>query len=295
MLSDRSYMREDYPRPKTSVVVWLIAAIIATFLLQTIFLRWFGAGREFTNFFALSESGLKSGKVWTLFTYAMLHSPANLLHIVCNLLGLFFLGRELLPMMGERRFLGFFASAVLAGGLLWTGTHWTETGPSYLLGASAGVIGLLVIFACFYPNRQVTFLLFFILPVSLKPKYVAFALLGLDLCGYVFYEVMGALSPFGFAHSAHLGGMLAGWLYYRYVHEGKWSLATSTASFELPEWARKKNRVPSPRYQVNLGNHTDLRAEVDRILDKINSQGFGALTDDEKRVLDSAKDMLSRR
>jgi len=46
---------------------------------------------------------------------------------------------------------------------------------------------------------------------------------------------------------------------------------------------------------VNLTNRDDLRAEVDRILDKINSQGFGALTADEKRVLDEARDLLSRR
>ena len=38
----------------------------------------------------------------------------------------------------------------------------------------------------------------------------------------------------------------------------------------------------------------DIRAQVDRILDKINSQGFGALTPDEKRLLDEAKDLLSR-
>ena len=48
-------------------------------------------------------------------------------------------------------------------------------------------------------------------------------------------------------------------------------------------------------YHVNLSNREDLRAEVDRILDKINSQGFGALTADEKRLLDEAKDLLSRR
>lgn len=277
------------------MLVWLIVAIVAGFLLQTIFLRWFGVGREFASWFALSADGLQSGKVWTLITYAFLHSPANLLHIVGNLLGLYFLGRELLPVMGEKRFLGFFAAAVVAGGLLWTGTHWNSA--DYVLGASAAVCGLLIIFACLHPNRPVTFLLFFVLPVTLKPKYVALTLLGLDLCGFVFYEVMGAVSPFGFAHSAHLGGMLAGWVYYRYVHEAKWLSGTSEASFELPRWAQRKKTAAtaSPRYQVNLGNRSDLKAEVDRILDKINSHGFGSLTEEEKQVLDNAKDMLSRR
>jgi hypothetical protein len=45
---------------------------------------------------------------------------------------------------------------------------------------------------------------------------------------------------------------------------------------------------------VNLTNRNDLRVEVDRILDKINSEGFGALTPEEKRLLDEARDLLSR-
>lgn len=294
MLSDRSYMRDDYQRPTTSVLVWLIAAIVATFILQNVFLRWFGAGQEFDRLFALSPEALRTGKVWTLLTYGFLHSPANLLHIVGNLLGLYFLGRELLPLMGDRRFLGFFAAATVLGGLFWSAVNW-HTGD-YVIGASASVCGLLIIFACFYPDRQVTFLLFFIIPVTLKPKYVAWGLLALDLCGFLFYEVMGAVSPFGFAHSAHLGGMAAGWIYYRYVHEGNWSLFRRSTSFELPRWAQRKARrgTPAPVFQVNVPSQGDLKAEVDRILDKINSHGFGSLTPEEKRVLDDAKNLLSR-
>lgn len=287
-------MRDDYRPPKTSVVVWLIAAIVAGFLLQTIFLRWFGVGRTFVDLFALSVNGITSGKVWTLLTYSFLHSPSNLLHVIANLLGLYFLGRELLPVVGSKRFLWFYGAAAASGGLLWLAANWTTGGVVW--GASAAVYGLLTIFACFYPNRQVTFLLFFVVPVTVKPKYVAYVLLGLDLCGFLFYEIMGAASPFGFAHSAHLGGMLAGWVYYRYIHEGKWSFGRA-ASFEMPKWARKRETASAsaPKYKVNLTDRSDLRAEVDRILDKINSQGFGSLTDQEKRVLDSAKDLLSRR
>ena len=286
-------MRDDYRSPRTSVVVWLIAAIVAGFLLQTIFLRWFGVGHAFANLFTLSVDGIMSGKVWTLVTYSFLHSPSNLLHIIGNLLGLYFLGRELLPVMGSKRFLWFYGAAVFTGGLLWLAANWTSGGSVW--GASAGIYGLLTVFACFYPNRQVTFLLFFVVPVTVKPKYVAYVLLGLDLCGFLFYEIMGAASPFGFAHSAHLGGMLAGWVYYRYLHEGNWSFGR--ASFELPRWARKRRAAgaSAPNFKVNLTDRSDLRAEVDRILDKINSHGFGSLTDEEKRVLDNAKDLLSRR
>ena len=295
MLSDRPYMRSEYAQPKTSILVWLIVMIVAGFIVQTVFLRWFGAGQGFMSAFAVTIDGLKSGKVWTLLTYTFLHSPANLLHIVGNLLGLYFIGRVLLPLMGDKRFLYFFGTAVLAGGLVWTATNWSNGANSYLLGASAGVTGLFIIFASLYPYRQVTFLLFFFIPVSLKPKYMAYGLIGLDLLGFLFYEVMGAVSPFGLAHSAHLGGMATGWLYFRYIHSGKFSVPGSDTSFELPKWAQKKPASVSPKYKVKVGNKTDLKVEVDRILDKINSKGFGSLTAEEKYVIDDARDNMSRR
>ncbi|MSU69839.1 MAG: rhomboid family intramembrane serine protease [Opitutaceae bacterium] len=295
MLFDRSYMRDSYPRPTTSVLVWLICAITAMFLLENVFLRWFGAGDLLVRFLALSVPALQAGRVWTLVTYSFLHSTSNLLHIVANLLALYFLGRELLPLLGSRRFMGLYGAAVVIGGLAWAASNWQQ--DSTVIGASAGIAALLVVFACFYPNQQMTFLLFFILPVTMKPKYVAIGALAIDLGGFLFYEVMGAVSPFGFAHSAHLGGMAVGWLYFRYVHGREWSLLSRRTDIELPRWMRKgaKSSAAAPAYRVDLSNRNDLRAEVDRILDKINSQGFGALTAEEKRVLDDAKHLLSQR
>jgi hypothetical protein len=62
-------MRSDYAQPRTSVLVWLIGAIVAGFILQIVVLRWFGAGEVFGNAFAVTIDGIKSGKVWTLLTY----------------------------------------------------------------------------------------------------------------------------------------------------------------------------------------------------------------------------------
>ncbi|HWA84628.1 MAG TPA: rhomboid family intramembrane serine protease [Opitutus sp.] len=296
MLSDRSYMHDDYPRQGTNVLTWLISAIVAVWILQFVFLRLLNGDPSLANLLTLTSQNVRSGRVWTLFTYSFLHSTSNLLHIVANLLGLYFLGRILQPMLGGRRFFWVYAMSVLAGGLLWLATHWNSGGAA--IGASAGVAGLFIVFACFYPNQPMTFLLFFILPVTLKPKYMAFAWVGIELLGFVFYEVMGALSPFGgtIAHSAHLGGMLAGWIYYRYLHEATWRLGSARPDIELPRWLRKSAKAAPPAaYHVDLTRREDLRAEVDRILDKINSEGFAALTPDEKRLLDEARDSLSRR
>ena len=298
MLSDRHYMRDSYDPSRNggvSVMTWLLSAIIAGFVLQNVFLRWFNAGEFFNSTFALSAYAIGNGKVWTLLTYGFLHDPRNLLHILANVLAIYFLGRELIPLLGNRRFVTVYLATVVTGGLLWLATNWHTQG--LVLGASAAACGLLIIFAGFFPHRPITFLLFFILPVTLKPKHIAVTLLLLDLAGFAFYEVLGAASPFGVAHSAHLGGMLAGWVYFRYVHDRAWHFA----------WPRRRahaNRrsvatdFPADEADDNADlplATRDLRAEVDRILDKINSEGFGALTPDEKRLLDSAKDLLSRR
>jgi membrane associated rhomboid family serine protease len=294
MLSDRTYMRDNYPRERTSVLAWLISAIVAAFVLQLVFERILEMPGAMEHYFGLSTTGLRAGRVWTLVSYSFLHDTRNLLHIVGNLLGLYFLGRVLLPMLGATRFISVYAATVIAGALAWSAVNWHVGGTA--IGASAGVAGLFVIFACFYPNQPVTFLLFFIVPVTLKPKYVAIAFLVIDLAGCIFYEVMGVPSPLGFAHSAHLGGMAAGWIYYRYLHEANWRLPSRSSDIELPKWMKKAAKAPVPAaYSVNVGSPGDLRAEVDRILDKINSSGFGALTADEKRLLDEAKDILSRR
>ena len=294
MLSDRSYMQDNESSGKTSVLGWLIAAIVATFVLQTVFTRLFKAGYALEELFGLSPAALRDGHVWTLFTYGFLHMQDNLLHILCNVLAIYFLGRPLVPLLGPSRFIGLFSAAVILGGACWAALNWHHGGM--VIGASAGASAMLIVFACFYPDQEMTFLLFFIVPITIKPKYLAFATVAIDLFGCIFYEVMGTPSPIGFAHSAHLGGMAAGWLYFRFVHNAQWRLPSRRPVIELPRWMKRSSpAAAAPVYHVNLTNRETLKAEVDRILDKINSKGFGALTPEEKRLLDDAHDLLSRR
>lgn len=263
--------------------------------MQNVFLRWFNAESAIANSIALSVGGVASGKVWTLLTYAFVHSIDGfpyLLHVVGNLVAIYFLGRELIPVMGERRFLGLFLGSVLGGGLAWLAAHWHTGGIA--MGATAGVCGLLVAYTGFFPRRQVTFLLFFIFPITIRPKLLTLVLLGLELCGFIAYEIMGAASPFGISHSAHLGGMLVGWLYFRYWHEAVWQAPWRQARDATPAFAPPAATETPAASAAPIGPAA-LRAEIDRILDKINSDGFGALTAEEKRLLDEARDALNRR
>jgi membrane associated rhomboid family serine protease len=303
MLSDRSYMRDaEYPRQRTSVLTWLIASILAVFVLQVMFIAMpLGNRRMITDLLGLSIYQLRAGEVWRLLTYAFVHG-ANPFHVGLNLLGLYFVGREVLPLVGPRRFLALFATAVLAGALAWSASNWRFEGG--LVGASAGVMGVLTVYACFFPDRPTTVLLMFV-PVTFKPKHLVLILASFELAGYFLYEFTHAANSLGVAHSSHLGGIAGGWLFHRFVVEGRWPRRGSV-QMELPAWLKRSRKAPSaPAYKVNVNpppsvaglatSPADLRAEVDRILDKINSQGFGALTPAEKRRLDEARDLLSRR
>lgn len=298
MLSDRAYMRQDYNRQPTPVVIWIISAMVSGYVLQLIFDRM--GSSALTSLFALSANGIRHGHIWSLFTYTLLHDtqlPGGILHILFNALGIYFLGRELTPLLGAQRLLAVYFAAAIAGGAIWLAVHFFSGGPVPLIGASACVAGLFIVFACFYPDREVTFLLFFVLPVTLKPKIMVWIFLGVDLLGFLFSELPGGSFDTGIAHSAHLGGMLSGWIYFRYFHANNgWDRAPSV-SIELPGWLRRKARSAADAMptSVSTRRQSDLRAQVDRILDKINSQGFGALTEEEKRTLDEAKDLLSRK
>ena len=293
MLSDRPYLRHDYPLARTSALTWLLCAMAGGFLMQLMLgSSWFGSQLELENQFGLSIHGLRQGWIWTLVTHSFLHDTGFLFHVVGVGLLLYFIGGELLPLLGPRRFLGLYFGSIITGGLAWAATHWRLGGTH--LGAMAAVDAMLVVFACFYPNRQMDFLLFFVLPVRVRPKHLVLCLLGIDLIGLVAYEILGAARPFEqlrLDHSAHLGGMLAGWVYYQFVHEARWR---TPARAQSAEWSEQAKPVETPSGS-SAAPRRDLRAEVNRVLDKINSHGFASLTPQEKRVLDEAKDSLSRR
>lgn len=296
MIYDRPYMQDDFRPRQVPVLKWILLGTIGIFILQNIFGLWFRQipvlSGFFLEFFALSAGHLKAGFVWTLLTYAFLHG--GIFHILGNMLIVFFIGRELLPLLGAKRFVQLYFAAAAVGGLTWLAVD-LVTPAGVLMGASGAALGLLTVFACIYPNKPITLLLFFIIPVTVRPKYIVLGLLAFSLFGLLFLE-LPAVQGDRVAHSAHLGGMLTGWLFFHYVYARPERVRASRPGVEAPSWFRKKPGVrrAAGKFSINLTNRQVLKKEVDRILDKINSQGFGALSEEEKKVLDRAKDLLSK-
>ena len=293
MIYDRPYMQSEFERRQGSALHWILAVTIGGFVIQSILSAWFKIPLQ--DYLGMSVPGLLSGYVWTPLTYGFLHSTENPLHIILNVLCVYFLGREVLPLLGNKRFVLLYITAIVLDDLAWLPVAWTVTGPGtmpLLVNCSAAVFALLTVFACFSPDRPITLLLFFILPVTVRPRILVYVAAGISAFFLLFFEVFGRSS---IAHSSHLAGMATGWLYFRFLHERTAEFGSMKASIEMPTWLkRKKKSVAETPFSVNVTGSRDIKAEVDRVLDKINAHGFGSLTDDERRILDSARDVLNK-
>ncbi len=294
MIYDRPYMRPEGRRPANLTAMhWILYVTIGVFIAQLIVQNWFQSG-AMHHLFALSSDSLRNGFVWTLITYGFLHG--GLLHIGINLLLLYLFGRELVVVLGGKLFCWLYFGSALVGGAVWLAFNLNQ--PSTLVGASGAVLGLIIFFICMHPNRPMAF---FFIPISIRPRTIGYIIIGFNVIGFLFAELPGLGQPGGdnVAYSAHLGGALAGYLFHRLIYSSAPEIGSANPSVEVPQWFKKKQKKRPAgagvgKYQVNITNRKDLQKEVDRILDKINSEGFGSLSEDEKKTLDQAKDILSR-
>ena len=256
------------------MVKYLILANIGVFILQNIL------GREVELLFGLVPAMvIYKFAVWQLVTYMFLHG--GVLHILINMFVLWMFGAELERYWGSKQFLKFYFICGIGAGIiqiLVSVVFFPVNMAVPVVGASGAIYGLLIAFALLFPNREIFLLLFFILPVRMKAKYLIMVFAGLAL----FSGIFG--SDAGVAHFAHLGGMLVGFLYlkidWRFEAFTTW-LRRQKASREIVREARHRQK------------EMRLRESVDAILDKINEVGIENLTEEEKAILHRASRHLS--
>jgi len=291
MLYERSYMKSEPYRLKTCTDIVLFV-LIATFLVQAIF-ELFSLGYGYHKLFALNWTQLENGYLWQLITYGFLHDGP--LHLIFNLLGIHFVGRALEAIIGFEKYLKLILTSLLSGAIMWMVVSEHNNG---LIGFSAAVIAILTLYCLKRPHTKVNLLLFFIVPISIRPQFILIGLLVLELYGLLFTELN---TNGGIAHSAHLGGMIAAFITHLISRD------SSKLKIQFPKFIFSK-QVKEPRftqtpnsankgkfkYKVNLAETKNLQHQVDEILDKINEKGFGALDEKEKNILEKAKGILKK-
>lgn len=217
---------------------------------------------------------------WTFLTYMFVHG--GLLHLLGNMLMLFVFGSAVETQMGSRAFLLYYLYCGVGAALLALGLSGL-TGVPPFVGASGAVLGLGLAYATFWPDAE---LIPFPFPFPIRAKTFVAILAGVD----VFLAIRS--NNDGVAHIAHVGGLIAGFLFFRLQSLSRRGPAAPPRPVErvvmvqsgVPEASRPMPVAPTrQRRRVDAD---PVAAEVDRVLDKISAQGLGSLTAAERRFLD---------
>ena len=305
-LADRYYMRdpagENRHRSPLAWSMWLTILVINIVVFFAQFSNGAISEAAFIKYGALSLKGLKSGFVWQLLTFQFLHG--GLPHLVLNSVVLYSFGRPLEEFLGKRAFLKLYLLSGFAGGIaqiLLALVSSRFAGP--MVGASAGICGLVAAFALLSP--QSTIYVAFVIP--LRAVYFLPLAIGLTIL------LMVIPSNDHVAHAAHLGGMLAGIAWVKFGWRDYVPLPWAGWFERWRRWRplqsrqRKRELVRAaslrakPWLQTSAEAPADLTAdefisrEVDPILDKISQHGIQSLTEGERKTLEAARKKMARR
>lgn len=257
-VSDRGYMRGRAPEPLALGSSWTLRLIVllgAAYVLVQGAGSWFGWGGW--DVLLLSRAAIEEGRVWTLLSAAFVHGDAWTL--VFNLIGLWIFGKLAEESLRGARFVVFVLLAAVVAHVPFLVAEFATQGHARTFGA-AGIVTAALVYAAFrYPGLPISL---WFLPMKL---WQVAAL-------YVALDVFGAVDRGTSVHHwTRLGGAAFGFAVHR------WGLLPRVRSL-LPHGGRPP-REPGPYADGNAD------AEVDRILDKINAQGIGALTPSEREFL----------
>ena len=230
--------------------------------------------------------------IYQLFTYMFLHGGFT--HLFFNMFALWMFGRVMENVWGPHKFLIYYIVCGIGAALMQELISLITMSPSFTIGASGSVYGILLAFGMTFPNERI---FIFPIPVPIKAKWF--------VIGYAALELYSSISSTmdGVAHVAHLGGMLFGLLlilYWRH-HPGSDARFSQNRGYEFFEnmkrsFESRKRQQPTSNNQRPTGGTRDAdmeynarkqqrQAEVDAILDKIRKSGYDSLTKEEKKRL----------
>ncbi len=195
--------------PMLRLIMW---TLVVCFALQS-FSELLFEYQTPTTWLQLSRVGVTEHlALWQLVTYALLHG--GIWHLLMNLLGLWMFGGDVERVLGSRGFVRYLVICIVGGGVAYLATAMLTGSNSPVIGASAGVLGVLVAFAVFFPERE---LFLFPLPFPIKARTLALIYGAIDLYNAMASNLghSAATTSGGgvVAFTAHLGGMLVGFLY----------------------------------------------------------------------------------
>jgi membrane associated rhomboid family serine protease len=228
---------------------------------------------------------------WTLVSHMFVH--VGFLHVLFNMVWLHFGGRIFLTFLDSKKLLSTYVLGALAGVVLFILAFnlipiYRPMAPTAIaLGASAGVLAIMVAAATMAPNYVVNLVLI----GQVRLKYIAIVLVVLDV---IFIPEGNAGGHFG-----HLGGAAFGFFYALQLKNGH-DLTVDVLrpwNWIKANWPKGSRRIkvvhskPRNDHDFNVRKVTR-QQQVDAILDKIKVSGYESLSSAEKEVLFNASKEL---
>lgn len=279
----------------SSLLVKLIGFNIAVFLLVRIFIVGMMLFKEdsvsiLQIFMLPSSPKVLLSRPWSVITYMFMH--IDLLHLIFNMLWLYWFGQIFLKVFTARNLLGCYLLGGVFGGVLYMLSYnifpYFETIrlSSFLIGASASVMAIVFSIAFFRKDMKIRLL--FIGEVRLL--YLALAVFFIDLMAITSANAGGSI--------AHIGGALFGILFARFMNRGKDITSGFNRFIDLLVNGVKRignKKSKKTKYNQSFGDRTkdfeyrdqknQEMVELDRILDKLKRSGYQSLSSSEKKQL----------
>lgn len=238
----------------------------------------------FLGWFELSSSwGDLLFKPWTLVTYSFLHS--GFFHLFWNMYLLFFASRLFLNLFQEKTFFNVYFLGVLVGGFTFMTSYALfpafQNSSPMMIGASAGVMAVLIFMSTYSPDLEVRLILF-----NVKLRYLGLAFVLLDVIQIPYGNAGG--------HLAHIGGAALGFFYVQRLNKGT-DIGVPFERFvdSILKIFKKKSSLKTVYRNTSNKKAQDSSAQkdsnfqkrIDEILDKISASGYESLTKEEKEFL----------
>jgi membrane associated rhomboid family serine protease len=239
----------------TPVVRLLLATNVAMFVLQM--------ASPLVDYLGVFVPRLILIRPWTLVTYMFLHGGFS--HILFNMLALFFFGPQVEDRMGSGRFATMYFLSGIMGALLQM-----LLSPAPMVGASAGVFGVMLCFAHYWPHQPIN--IWGVIPVPARLLVILTTVIAIG---------SGIGGGGNIAHFAHLGGYLGAYLYIRWLERGRHEWKKKTVAVTPAVAKRIEDWKAIDIEKIHVVN----REQVRQLLDRIATDGIGALTPQERLFL----------
>jgi membrane associated rhomboid family serine protease len=281
-LYDRDYIRQTrrsqaIPGPK-SVVGWLIAINVAIFFADVFLFNgglrlWMAVERITVP--AAANTLFEPLQWWRFVTYGFAHAGPGLQHILGNMIVLFFFGRQIEADYGPKKFLAFYLTAVIVGGVGASVRHTLMDSEFRVIGASGAGFAIIILFALRHPNATVNWMM--VIPIRAWIFGVA----------YMLIEVFAMRHPGDMvAHDVHVIGGIYGFIFFKTA----WDVTQVTPKALAELFRSGRVSIPKRGPRVKLydpeAKSQKLDAEADRILAKLHHEGETSLTAKERKTLE---------